>query len=251
MTRTHLFCIGLIALAATIGTTAHALGDEAAKLVAASPDRTDDDRAKDERRQPAAFLAFAGVSLGDRVADIGAGSGYTSELLARAVGQSGTVFGHNTPRTIEKYVGETWPARLARPVNRNVVRVDRKLDEPLPPEARDLDLITIIFFYHDAILYDVEPRALAKQFFEALRPGGAVIVVDHAAKSGAPLREAADSLHRIDEDLVKADFEAAGFRLAATDDFMRNAEDPKDAPFFKMEIPTDAFVHRWVKPEKP
>jgi predicted methyltransferase len=211
------------------GSGAWALGEEAAALIAAAPDRSDDDRVKDERRQPGRFLAFSGVALGDRVADIGAGSGYTTELLARAVGASGTIYGHNTPRTIEKYVGESWPARLAKPVNRRVVRADRELGDPLPEEATELDLITIIFFYHDAVLYGVDGAALAKRFFEALRPGGAVVLVDHAAKSGAPLRETADSVHRIDEDIVKRDFEGAGFRLAASADYMRNPADPKDA----------------------
>lgn len=248
MSRRYLTCLFVFTLLASPAAS-DSMSLENAQALAAAADRSDDDRAKDVRRKPAQMLHFAQISPGDRVADIGAGSGYTTELLARAVGEKGEVYGHNTPRTVEKYVSESWPARLAKPVNHRVIRVDAELANPLPAEATELDLITIIFFYHDAVLYGVEGRELARQFYAALRPGGAVVLVDHAAKPGSPLKETADSLHRIDEAIVKSDFTAVGFELGGTADFMRNPDDPMTEAFYKQEEPTDAFVHRWVKPE--
>jgi predicted methyltransferase len=248
LSRRYLTCLFVFALLASPA-TADNLSLEEAQTLAGAGDRSEDDRAKDARRKPAELLHFAQISPSDQVADIGAGSGYTTELLARAVGEKGKVYGHNTPRTVEKYVSESWPARLEKPVNQNVIRVDAEFASPLPAAATELDLITIIFFYHDAVLYGVSGRELARKFYAALRPGGAVILVDHAAKPGSPLKETADSLHRIDEAIVKADFGAAGFELGGTADFMRNPDDPMTEAFYKQEQPTDAFVHRWVKPE--
>ncbi len=223
---------------------------EALALVAAE-DRSPEDREVDARRDPVAFLLFSQVARGARVADLGAGGGYTTELLARAVGPEGTVYGHNTPYVIEKYVSESWPARLAKPVNARVVRVDREWEDPLPPEARDLDLITLVFVYHDTPLANVDRAKMNANLFAALRPGGTLVLIDHHARAGAPVRETAESLHRIDEAVVKQELAAAGFELEATGDFMAHPGDPRDAPFFKMDQPTDAFVHRWRKPQTP
>ena len=223
-----------------------------ANAIVWSADRVDADRNRDVRRSPAEFLVFARIGPGMTAADIGAGDGYTTELLARAVGPKGRVYGHNTPTVVEKYVSETWPARLARPVNANVVRVDREIASPLPRSAKDLDVVTMIFTYHDTYLSrrsDFDHKRYLRGLHKKMKPGGRIIVVDHRAKEGARGAEVFDELHRIDEALVKEDFEAAGFVLEATAEFMSNADDPRVAPFFKMDLPTDAFVHRWVKPK--
>jgi len=248
--RAGLSLLGLIAAfaAACGGSGSGGLSEAEIRAIVAAEDRSPQDRETDARRHPVEFLRLTGVARGDRVADIGAGGGYTAELLARAVGPEGTIYGHNTPRVIEKYVGESWPARLTKPVNARIVRVDRDFQDPLPEGTSGLDLITMVFVYHDAPLYDVDRAAFNRNLFAALRPGGALILVDHHAAAGAPVDETAATLHRIDEAVVKRELEAAGFQLEESANFLRNPDDPCDAPFFQMEQPTDAFVHRWVKP---
>ncbi len=240
--------LGALLLAGSATAGGAALSAEQAQAIVEAADRDAADRERDGRRHPAEFLVFSTARPGARVADLGAGSGYTTELLVRAVGDEGVVYGHNTPSTIEKYVSESWPARLAKPVNQKVIRVDREFQEPLPPEATDLDVVTMIYVYHDTPLYGVDRAALLKTLHGALTPGGVVVVVDHHAVAGAPVKEAAESVHRIDEAVVRSDFESAGFTLDASGDFMRNPEDPRDKAFFQMEGPTDTFVHRWKKP---
>ncbi len=220
---------------------------EAAALVGAA-DRTDADRERDGRRKPAELLVFTGVAPGMKVADLGAGSGYTAELLARAVGESGTVFAHNTPYVIEKYVKEAWPALFERPAMKGAVRVDRQFVDPLPPEATGLDLITMVFIYHDTLYGDVDRAAMNARLLAALRPGGALVVIDHHAKPGAG-PEAGETVHRIDAALLRGELEAAGFRFDAEADFLRQPDDTREKPFFEMETPTDAFVHRYLRPE--
>src|SRR5258708_3265234 len=93
----------LIALAAVMATgfgaaTAAAQGGtpDFAAIVAA-PDRSDADRTTDKRRDPVKLLAFTGVRTGMKVLDMGAGGGYSTELMARAVGPNGVVYGQNSP----------------------------------------------------------------------------------------------------------------------------------------------------------
>ncbi len=221
---------------------------EWAERVVSQTDRSQEDRERDERRHPLDLLVFAEVEPGMRVADLGAGDGYTAELLARAVAPNGVVYAHNTPAVIAGYVSESWPARLSKGVMGNAVRVDAELSDPLPPEARDLDRITMIFVYHDTLYADLDRAQMNASILKALRPGGLLIVVDHSAKPGAG-EEVGESLHRIDEDMLRSELEAAGFRLAGEAGFLRNPADPREQPFWDMEMPTDAFVHRYVKPE--
>src|SRR5579859_5444044 len=80
----------------------HAAGNDAGAAVVAASDRSDEDRKTDERRQPAKLLDFAGVKPGMAALDLMAGDGYTTELLARAVGKTGKVYAQNSPAAPEK-----------------------------------------------------------------------------------------------------------------------------------------------------
>lgn len=224
------------------------LSEADAKALVADPDRTDADRERDATRKPAQLLVFSGVGPGMRVADLGASSGYTTELLARAVGSEGTVYGQNTPYVLKKYVSESWPARLSRPAMKGVVRVDRELVSPLPDGVEGLDLITMIYVYHDTLFSGVDRAAMNQALFAALRPGGSLLVVDHVAKPGADA-EVAKTIHRMDPALLRTDLEATGFVFAAEADFLRNPGDPLEKAFFDMDGPTDSFVQRYARPE--
>ncbi len=247
--RTHLLLLALAVglVAPACGSEANALTRDEARAVVEAADRSAQDRERDARRHPVDFLLFAGVAPGMRVADLGAGGGYTAELLARAVGPEGTVYAHNTPAVIEKYVKESWPARLSKPVMENVVRVDRTWNEPLPPEVGDLDLVTMVYVYHDTLFGGVDRATMNRRIFDALRPGGSLVVVDHVAKEGAGA-ESGETVHRIDEALLRRELESAGFRYVASAEFMRNPEDPRDAAFFRVDFPPDTYVHRYEKP---
>ncbi len=196
-----------------------------AALVAA-PDRTDADRALDEGRKPAQLLEAIGVQPGDRVADLMAGGGYTTELLARAVGPQGQVYGQNNRFVLERFAEGPWSERLARPVNAPVVRLDRELDDPLG-EVGELDIVVMVLFYHDSVWQEVDRPAMNAAIFRALQPGGRYVVVDHSARAGSGLEDV-ETLHRIDEDTVRQEIAAAGFRLVDSPDFLRNPDDTRD-----------------------
>jgi len=219
--------------------------------IVAAADRTPQDRALDPGRHPAEMLAFLDARPGMRVADLGAGAGYTTELLARAVGPTGTVYSQN-PKGFVAMVGEFWSQRLARPALAKAVRVERDFDDPLPPEARQLDLVVMNVIYHDTIWLKTDRAHMNKAILEAIAPGGAFVVIDSSAADGAG-EAAAYELHRIEESLVRREVEAAGFRLAGSSDFLRNPSDARDWNSAPNEAgarrgTSDRFALRFVKP---
>lgn len=216
--------------------------------IVAAPDRSDADRQVDQRRQPAKMLAFAGVRPGMTILDMAASAGYSTELLARTVAPSGTVYAQDSAAVLERFVKDRFDTRAKSPAMKNVVHVVRDYDDPIPPDLKNLDMITFFFFYHDITYLPVDRAAMNKKMFAALKPGGYLIIADHSAKPGDGV-SVAKTLHRIEESTLKQEIEAAGFKLVAEGDFLHHAEDPKDIPVFKAPVPIDEFVLKYQKPQ--
>jgi predicted methyltransferase len=213
----------------------------AAERVIANPIRTEQDRKTDAARKPIDFMLFAGVRPGMRVLDVSAGGGYTSQLLALAVGPSGTVYAQ-TPRP-----GETLTKRLADHPQANLVLVTRPFDDLVPEDAPKLDLVTLVLNYHDISYLPVDRARMNARIFAALKPGGRYVIVDHSGRPGTGITEGR-TLHRIDEAVVRDEVRKAGFVLDAEGDFLRNPADARDDPSGQPKVPTDKFVLRFVKP---
>ncbi len=214
--------------------------------ILAAPDRASTDRQIDQRRDPLKLLAFSGVTTGMKVLDMGAGGGYSTELMARSVGPNGVVYGQDTADTNAR-AKERFTARMATPAMKNVVQLVRNFDDPLPPEVRNLDLITFFFFYHDTTYMAVDRAEMNRKLFAALKPGGFLIVADHSAKPGTGI-SVAKTLHRIEESALRQEIQAAGFKLVAEADFLRHPEDPRDERIFQPKVPVDEFVLKFQKP---
>jgi predicted methyltransferase len=217
--------------------------------IVAAPDRDAADRANDASRKPAAMLAFFEVKPGQHVAELGAGDGYTSELLARAVGPTGTVYGVNNRYIIDEFSGKPWSERLKKPVMKNVVRVDREFDAPFPKNVKNLDLVVVVLMYHDMYWFKVNRAKMNRAVFAALRPGGTYVVIDHSAVAGRGAKDV-ESLHRVEESLVRKEILAAGFKPSGTSDFLRNPADTRDWTVFDKARrgTSDRFALRSVKP---
>lgn len=216
-------------------------------------DRSDDDRALDGQRKPEQMLAFFGIEPGQQVAELGAGGGYTTELLARVVGPAGKVYGQNSKFILERFAEGPWSNRLAKPVMSNVVRLDTPFDAPFPPEVHDLDAVLIVLFYHDTVWQKVDRSRMNQAIYAALKPGGVFGVVDHSAREGAGVTET-QTLHRISEKDVVREITAAGFALEASADFLKNPDDARDwnaspSKAGERRGTSDRFVLRFVKPK--
>jgi predicted methyltransferase len=202
------------------------LTDDAIQAIVNAADRTDDDKKMDANRHPAEFLKFLGIGPGMNVGELGAGGGYTTELLARAVAPSGKVYAQNSPDWVKKFLDKPWSARLARPADKNVVREDQAFETPFP-DAQNLDLAVFFLIYHDTVNAKVDRDKMNASVFAALKHGGAYVVVDASAKAGDGIGDTS-TLHRIDEAFVKTEVMKAGFTFAKSADFLRNKDDKRD-----------------------
>jgi predicted methyltransferase len=211
-----------------------------AALIAA-PDRSEADRQTDARRDPVKLLSFVGVKPGQSVLDMGAGAGYSTELMARAVGPSGKVYGQDDKAR------ERFEARAKTPAMTKVTYVVRPFDDPVPPDVKNLDVITYFFAYHDSVNLPIDRAGQNKKLFDALKPGGVLVIADHHAAAGAGI-SVTNTLHRIEESTVKSELTAAGFKLVAEGDFLRHPEDPRDGKVFRSPVPVDEFVLKFQKP---
>jgi predicted methyltransferase len=197
----------------------------------AAPDRSAADRQADKRRDPVPLLVFAGVRPGMKVLDMGAGAGYSTELMARAVAPNGVVYGQNPPDVGDK-LKAAFEARLQTPAMKDAVADYRPFDDPVPPGVHDLDLITFLFFYHDTTYMKVDRAEMDRKMFAGLKPGGTLVIADHSALPGQGT-SVGHTLHRIEESTLRSEVEAAGFKVVAEGNFWRNPADTHDFPSYK------------------
>jgi predicted methyltransferase len=211
----------------------------------ADPRRPEADRARDSDRHPADILAFAGIDTGQRVADIGPGGGYYTRLFSVAVGENGRVFAIDRPDTPERRRAILDVA----PLYPNVSVIQEGYQGWSAPEP--LDAIFISQIYHDFHLpaLNLNVPTVNRDLLAALKPGGVVIIIDHAAVEGSDL-SVADTLHRIDQAIVRAELEAAGFVYDGESQVLRNAADPRTSRVFESGVRghTDQFAMRFRKP---
>ena len=211
------------------------------RALLADPVRTERDRGMDERRHPAELLQFAQVRPGMKVLDVATGAGYTSQLLALAVGPSGKLYAQ-TPNP-----GAALTERMAAHPQANFIVTKRPFDDPAPPEAVPLDLVTLILNYHDISYLPIDRDAMNRRIFAALKSGGHYVIVDHSAPAGTGTTTG-KTLHRIDEAFLIAEVKRAGFALEAEGAFMRNPADTREKSSNEPSPLSDKFVLRFVKP---
>ena len=242
-----------------------------------APERSEADRVNDQRRKPEPMLAFIGIHPGITALDLSAGGGYTTELLARAIGPQGRVYGQGRPPQAAPSApaaaeGNSHPnLATAKPAPRRstaealqarsaalqqagvaaapITAVQQPFEDPIPAAVAhgSLDLVTLMFNYHDLGHLGVDRAAMNRAVFQALKPGGQYVIADHAGRDGTGISEAG-TLHRIEEAFLKREVEAAGFKLQAEADFLRNPKDPRDQNTPNPPQPKDEFVLKFVKP---
>jgi predicted methyltransferase len=237
-----LTALGIAALVSACAVTAPNYSD-----IVAAPDRSDADRLNDQRRKPVELYGFTGARPGMKVLDMGAGGGYSTELLARSIAPGGIVYSQ-TPPDLFPGARKAYQARAQSPAMKNAVRLERPFDDPLPPGVTGFDLITFFFFYHDTVHLGVDRTRMNRQLYEALKPGGILILADHSARPGDGA-SVTKSLHRIEESVVRRELEAAGFQFVSEGGFLRNPADTRDTPVTKNQVPNDEFVLKYRKPQ--
>ena len=216
--------------------------------------RSADDVKRDSLDHPAEVLRLSGIKPGMRVVDFLAGDGYYSELLSYVVGPGGHVLMLNNP-SFERFSEGGAVKRVANDRLPNVEHQVLDLN-PLQWPAASLDAVFLIKVYHDLYWVDttgvwpkVNTSAVLDNIAHALKPGGVVVIVDHSAKPGTG-STVASSLHRIDEDYARKDWESRGLKVVGKSDALRRPEDARDHVSYLPPAvgKTDRFVLVFRKP---
>ena len=220
----------------------------------ASPTRTPDNVKLDEGRKPAELLTFFGLSRGMQVLDLFGTNKYWAEITAPVVGPKGHVTVWGPTQFLNDKRKADFDAFAAQA--KNVSLISSPFEAPnLPKNAFTFVLINLD--YHDLYWENAErkiprmdPNAWLKTLYAAMKPGGIVGVVDHVALPNADTRATVEKLHRIDPDVIKADFKRAGFQLVASSDLLRNPADDHQLLVFDPKIrgKTDRAVFKFRKP---
>ncbi len=216
----------------------------------ADPRRPKEDVERDAVRHPGELLAFAGIRPGMKVADVMMGGGYFTRILAGAVGPQGKVYGYQAAEFIGFRPAYAEEQKAVVASYREVAPLDMALAEVAFPEK--LDAIITVQNYHDLHLADF-PADLAstvsKRLYDALKPGGVLLVVDHVAGTDPDFTMPA-KLHRIDPAAARAEIEKVGFRFAGESKLFAHPDDPHDKNVFDPSIrgKTDQFAYLFRKP---
>ena len=228
---------------------------DVAAAVANSAARTPGNVKLDEGRKPAEVLGFFQLEQGMRVIDMFGANKYWAEIIAPAVGPTGTVVVWQPMQFLnDKRRAEFAEFTAKQP---NVVLLSSQFETPLIG-TNQYDFMIMNLDYHDVYwesaerkITRMEPQAWLKRLYDAMKPGAVVGIIDHVAAAGGDTRQVVDKLHRIDPAVVKADFEKAGFVLEESSDLLRNPADDHSLLVFDEKIrgKTDRFIFRFRKPQ--
>lgn len=194
--------------------------------------RSDANKARDQYRHPRQTLEFFGVKPTDTLIEITPGGGWYAQVLAPLMQGSGT------------YV-----AAVSKPKNPNGEAAQdksalQKMFEADPQHYGDAktvqfdgatpvlgapgsaDVVLTFRNVHNWVMADTAP-AMFKAFFDVLKPGGTLGVVDHRAAAGADLDKIKDSGYLPQDAVIKLATDA-GFQLVAQSEINANPNDTKD-----------------------
>ncbi len=225
-----------------------------AESVVASNSRPAADRKDDPMRKPASVLALAAIKPGMTVFEIEAGSGYYTELISALVGPDGAVI-MQSPENFDSFLAEAIEDRLAENRLPNV-RLSKTNFDNLDAADNSVDLATWILGPHELYFTPNGSSGLGEvetayaEIFRILKPGGVLIILDHAAAPGSP-ETTGGALHRIDPAIVKQLAAGAGFMLVEESDVLRNPDDDYSIGVFDPAVrrKTDRFLLKYIKPE--
>ena len=245
----------LIAALAFSITDAQAAGiPKAITAAVADPARPEADKKADADRKPAESVAFAGIKPGEKVVDLLPGRGYFTRIFSAVVGPKGHVYAVPPPRRPNAPEGSPDPSAAVQAIAadahyKNVSVIVSRINELKLPEP--VDVVWTSRNYHDLHnIPNTDVGAIDKTIFDALKPGGTFIVLDHAAEKGSGFRDTS-TLHRVDPEAVKKEVEGAGFKFAGQSEVLRNPEDPHTAKIFDSAVQgkTDQFILKFTKPK--
>lgn len=248
--------LAILIFASALATASNGAVAQPAQVAAAvaAPSRTPDNVKLDEGRKPAEVLNFFGLKKGHRVIDMFGANLYWAEIMAPVVGPRGRVTIWQPSQFLNDDRRKNFAAFAKR--QKNVSLISSPFEAPnLPVNAFDFMIMNLD--YHDVYLENAErkivrmdPDQWLKTIYAAMKPGAIVGIIDHVALPNGDTRGTVAKLHRIDPEIIKADFQRAGFELIGVRNFLRNPADDHSLVVFdpKVRGKTDRVVYRFRKP---
>ena len=216
--------------------------------------RSADNVKLDQSRKPAQVLSFLGLRPGMHVIDLFGGNKYWSEIMAPVVGPKGHVLVWEPAQFYDADAQKAFAEFAAK--NPNVTIVSTPFEAiSLPKNSADLVMLNLN--YHDTYwtsdkykIPKMDPGTFLKTVYAAMKPGAVIGVIDHVASPNNDTRATVEKFHRIDPEVVKADFKRAGFVLVGSSDILRNPADDHSLLVFDPKIrgKTDRFIFKFKKP---
>lgn len=255
MRHVKFLAVTLMLSAALAPATAAAPPPSIAAAVAA-PGRNPDNVKIDEGRKPVQVLQFLGLKPGMHVLDLFGGNAYWAEIMAPVVGPKG----HDTVWEPTQFYSDKTKASFAAFMAKhpNVSIVSSPFEDPAAALPKNYaDFVILNDNYHDTYwqnpklkIPQMDPNAFLKAVYESMKPGAVIGVIDHIANPNSDTRATVEKFHRIDPNVVKADFKRAGFVFVKSSDLLRNPADDHTLPVFdpKVRGHTDRFVYEFRKP---
>jgi predicted methyltransferase len=247
----------MIAAALLLAVSAPSCGQAPAPDIAAAvaaPDRSNGMRQLDASRKPVEVLQFLGLKRGDRALDLFGSNAYWGLILARSVGEQGSVDAWEAANFAGGKTKETWDQLHARIPNLQLI-VSPAASIKLPESTYDFVMFNLNYhdLYWESDEYKfprMDPKPFVRALYRSMKPGAVLGVIDHVSNPGGSTREVAQALHRIDPATVRSDFEAAGFVFDGESPLLRNPADDHKKPVFDPSIRfrTDRIVYRFRKP---
>jgi predicted methyltransferase len=243
----------VVALSIAVGPATAAAPSTISAAVAAS-DRNPDNVKLDEGRKPTQVLQFLGLKAGMHVLDLFGGNAYWAEIMAPVVGPKG----HDTVWEPTQFYSDKTKASFEAFAAKhpNVSILVSPFEAPELPKNY-ADFVILNDNYHDTYwqsdkykIPKMDPNAFLKAVYASMKPGAVIGVIDHVAAPNSDTRATVEKFHRIDPNVVKADFKRAGFQFVKSSDVLHNAADPHDVLVFDPTIrgKTDRFVFEFRKP---
>ena len=220
----------------------------------ASTSRSADNVKLDAGRKPAQVLEYLGLRPGMDVLDLFGANAYWAEITSPVVGPKGHVTVWAPSQFYSDKTKQSFGAFAAN--HPNVSIVASPFEAPNLPKNY-ADWVILNDNYHDTYWQNakygiprMDPDAFLKAVYAAMKPGAVIGVIDHVANPNTDTRATVEKYHRIDPNVVKADFKRAGFVLEGSSDLLRN---PADTHTIEVHDPsikgkTDRFIFKFKKP---
>jgi predicted methyltransferase len=232
----------------------HAAAPTAISAAVAAPGRSADNLKLDAARKPAQVLQYLGLKPGMHVLDLFGANAYWAEITSPVVGAKGHVLVWNPTQFYSDKRKQAFATFMASHSNVSIVTS--------PFEAPDLpknyaDWVILNDNYHDTYwqnakykIPQMDPNAFVKAVYEAMKPGATIGVIDHVANPNKDTRATVEALHRIDPNVIKADFKRAGFVLEGESNLLRNPADDHSLEVHdaKLNGNTDRIIFKFRKP---